>query len=65
VAESFLKLLKRERTRRKTYKARQEATRDVFDYFGPFYNPQRKHGRHGILSPITFEPHQKLKLQGV
>ena len=33
-----------------------------------FYNPQRKHVRNGMLSPIAFEQQQqqqKLKLQGV
>jgi len=28
-------------------------------------NPQRKHVRNGMLSPIDFEQQQKLKLQGV
>jgi len=27
-----------------------------------FYNPQRKHVRNGMLSPIDFEQQQKLKL---
>jgi len=30
-----------------------------------FYNPQRKHVRNGMLSPINFEQQQKLGLQGV
>lgn len=41
------------------------ARRDVFDYIEFFYNPQRKHVRNGMLSPIAFEQQQKLKLQGV
>ena len=65
VAESFFNLLKRERIRRKKYKTREEARRDVFDYIEFFYNPQRKHVRNGMLSPIAFEQQQKLKLQGV
>ena len=65
VAESFFNLLKRERIRRKKYKTREEARRDVFDYIEFFYNPQRKHVRNGMLSPIDFEQQQKLKLQGV
>jgi len=32
VAESFFNLLKRERTRRRTYMAREDTRRDVFDY---------------------------------
>ncbi|BAQ70808.1 integrase catalytic subunit [Rhodovulum sulfidophilum] len=47
------------------YKTREEARRDVFDYIEFFYNPQRKHVRNGMLSPIAFEQLQKLKLQGV
>ena len=65
VAESFFNLLKRERIRRKKYKTREEARRDVFDYIEFFYNPQRKHVRNGMLSPIAFEQRQKLNLQGV
>ena len=65
VAESFFNLLKRERIRRRKYKTREEARRDVFDCVEFFYNPQRKHVRNGMLSPIAFEQQQKLKLQGV
>ena len=65
VAESFFNLLKRERIRRRKYKTREEARRDVFDCIEFFYNPQRKHVRNGMLSPIDFEQQQKLKLQGV
>ena len=65
VAESFFNLLKRERIRRRKYKTREEARQDVFDYIEFFYNPQRKHVRNGMLSPIDFEQQQKLKLQGV
>jgi putative transposase len=75
---SFFNLLRRERIRRRKYKAREEARRDVValrrlraiayrpvDYIEFFYNPQRKHVRNGMLSPIAFEQQQKLKLQGV
>ena len=64
-AESFFGLLKRERIRRRTYKTRDEARQDVFDYIEMFYNPQRKHVRNGMLSPIKFEAQQKLNPQGV
>ena len=64
VAESFFNLLRRERSRRRKYKTREEARQDVFDYTESFYNPQRKHVRNGMLSPIAFEQQQKLKLQG-
>ena len=39
VAESFSNLLKRERIRRRTYRTREEARQDVFDYNEMFYNP--------------------------
>ncbi len=55
VAESFFNLLKRERIRRKTYRTREEARQDVFDYIEMFYNPRRKHVRNGMLSPVEFE----------
>jgi putative transposase len=65
VAESFFNLLKRERIRRKTYRTRDDARQDVFDYIEMFYNPQRKHVRNGMLSPIEFEAQQKLNPQSV
>lgn len=65
VAESFFNLLKRERIRRKTYRTRDDARQDVFDYIEMFYNPQRKHAKNGMLSPVEFERQQKLNPQGV
>ena len=65
VAESFFNLLKRERVRRKTYRTRDDARQDVFDYIEMFYNPQRKHAKNGMLSPMEFEKQQKLNPQGV
>jgi putative transposase len=59
VVESFFNLLKRERIRRKTYRTRDEARRDVFDYIEMFYNPTRKHVRNGMLSPVEFERQMK------
>lgn len=65
VAESFFNLLKRERIRRKTYKTREDARRDVFDYIEMFYNPKRKHVRNGMLSPVNFEAQRKTTDEGV
>src|SRR5690606_4607452 len=65
VAESFFNLLKRERIRRRTYKTREAARQDVFDYIEMFYNPKRKHARNGMLSPAEFERQQKMKNEGV
>jgi len=55
VAESFFQLLKRERIKRKTYKTREDARRDIFDYIEMFYNPIRRDGNNGNLSPVKFE----------
>ncbi len=65
VAESFFHLLKSERIRRKTYATRKEARQDVFNYIELFYNPKRKHGKNGMLSPIDYERQEKMKLQSV
>ena len=53
--ESFFSSLKTERTDRKTYRTRDEARSDVFDYIERFYNPKRRHSTLGYLSPIEFE----------
>ncbi|MBB3884360.1 IS3 family transposase, partial [Acetobacter oeni] len=62
---SFFSSLKRERIRRRTYKTRQEARQDVFDYIEMFYNPVRKQVRKGMLSAVQFEQQQTLNAQGV
>ena len=53
--ESFFSTLKTERTARKTYRTRNEAKADVFDYIERFYNPKRQHSTIGYISPIQFE----------
>ncbi|WP_145924820.1 IS3 family transposase [Syntrophotalea acetylenivorans] len=65
VAESFFQLLKRERIRRKTYKDREEARRDIFNYIEMFYNPVRRHGYNDNLSPMEFERRHFSKTQSV
>ena len=65
VAESFFNLLKRERIRRRAYKTREDARRDILDYIEFFYNPKRKHARNGMLSPVEFERQQKVNQEGV
>ncbi len=54
-----------QRIRRRTYKTRAEARRDMFDYIEMFYNPQRKHVRNGMLSPVDFERQQAMSTEGV
>lgn len=58
--ESFFSSLKTERTARKTYRTRDEARADVFDYIECFYNPRRRHSTLGYLSPIAFEEEEAL-----
>ena len=53
--ESFFSSLKTERTARKTYRTRDDARADVFDYIERFYNPKRRHSTIGYLSPMDFE----------
>ena len=64
VVESFFNLLKRERIRRRVYRSREDARRDVFYYIEMFYNPKRKHARNGMLSPIEFERQNKIQTEG-
>ena len=65
VAESFFNLLKRERVRRRLYKKRDEARKDIFDYIEMFYNLKRKYGRNGMTSPIDYGRQQKIRSEGV
>jgi len=53
--ERFFSLLKRERIRRRIYSTKDAARADVFDYIDMFYNPKRRHGSRGDLSPVGFE----------
>jgi putative transposase len=58
--ESFFSTLKTERTARKTYRTRDEAKADVFDYIERFYNPKRRHSTIGYRSPVEFEEQMRL-----
>ena len=53
--ESFFSSLKTERTARKTYRTRDAARADVFDYIERFYNIKRRHSTIGYVSPMEFE----------
>ena len=55
VVESFFASLKRERTRRRKYRTRNEARADVFDYIERLYNRKRRHGYVGNVSPVHYE----------
>ena len=64
-AESFFGLLKKERIRRRIYPTRETAQNDVFNYIELFYNPTRRHGNNGDLSPIEFEKNYFMNQAGV
>ena len=61
----FFQLLKRERIRRRTYRDREEARRDVFDYIEVFYNPKRRHSYSNGLSLIDYEKQYSERLTSV
>src|SRR6476619_3350955 len=53
--ESVFSSLKTARTARKTYRMRDEAKADVFDYIERFYNAKRRHATIRYKSPMEFE----------
>ncbi len=53
--KSFFSSLKTERIARKTYRTRNQARQDVFDYIECFYNPARRHSTLAYLSPMDIE----------
>jgi putative transposase len=53
--ESFFSSLKTERIAHKTYRTRDEAKADVFDYIERFYNTKRRHSTINYMSPMEFE----------
>jgi len=56
VAESFFATLKKkELIHRRSWPARQELRREVFDYIEIFYNATRRHSTLGMLSPARYE----------
>ncbi len=65
VAESFFSLLKTERIKRKIYKTRDDARAEIFNYIEFFYNPTRRHGANGGLSPMEYEKRYYEKISGV
>lgn len=65
VAESFFSLIKGERIKKKIYKTRQEARSEIFNYIELFYNPRRRHGNNGGISPVAFEKQYFEKLLSV
>jgi len=55
MCRELFSLLKKELIRRCIYPTRDAAKNDVFNYIELFYNPTRRHGNNGDLSPMEFE----------
>jgi len=55
VVESFFGTLKRERVNRVSYRTREQARADLFEYIEVFYNRKRRHSYIGNISPDDFE----------
>ena len=58
--ESLFSSLKTERTTRKTYRTRDKAKADVFDYIECLYKVKRRHSTIGYLIPLEFKNRMKL-----
>jgi putative transposase len=55
VTESVMATIKKECVHRHTFKTRDQARFEVFDYIEGFYNPYRRHSSLRNLSPAEFE----------
>jgi putative transposase len=60
VMESFFSSLKREWVDGKSYRTREEARRDLFEYIEVFYNRKRRHSALGQVSPVEYEDGEKI-----
>jgi putative transposase len=61
VAESFFATLECELLDRRTFKRRDQARLEVFEFIEGFYNPRRRHSALGYVSPERFEE-QSIKI---
>ena len=59
VAKNIFQFLKQESVRRRKYRTREEARRNVFEYIELFFNPKRKHTNNGMLSPNDYDKRQR------
>ncbi len=57
VAESFFATLETELLDRRSFKRRDQARLEVFEFIEGFYNPRRRHSALGYVSPERFEEH--------
>lgn len=59
--ESFFHSLKVELVHRITYKTRQEAKNDIFQYIETYYNLKRRHSANNFQAPFVFENLNQIK----
>ena len=64
MAESFFATLECELLNRRSFKSKAEARTALFTYIEGWYNPRRRHGSIGGLSPNEFERRQQQLMQG-
>lgn len=57
MAETFFGAPKKKRIKRRIYPTCAIANSDVFDGIEMFYNPIRRYGSAGGLSPVEFQRH--------
>ncbi len=55
VKESFFASLEKDLLRRRSFRTKQEARTEVFDYIEVFYNRERLHSTLGYRSPDEYE----------
>ena len=55
VAESFFATLETELFDQRSFKSRDQARLEVFEFIEGFYNPRRRHSALGYVSPERFE----------
>ena len=64
VTESFFASLEKDLLRRRSFRTRQEARSEVFDYIEVFYNRERLHSTLGYRSPEEYEQdHERIDRQ--
>ena len=61
VAESFFATLQTELFNRTTFKTRDQARLELFQFIEGFYNPRRRHSALGYLSPEQYEQRESEK----
>ena len=62
VMERFFRSLKSERVDFRTYRTREAAKQDIFEWIEMFYNSKRRHSHLGYVSPREFEKMRSLPL---